>query len=403
MTNQEWLQQNNAKIEALQEKLANKVVAKGTIDITENGKHNVAGYSDANVNVPVPDLSNTTATADDVSVGKQFYNAQGELVEGSYVDMLQRRVDSSESCYYLFYQVQDEDMSWVKNLDTSKSKKMSYMFSNCKNATIIDVSNFNTSNVTTMEKMFQQCNNVLTLDVTNFDTSQVISMSAMFYDCKRLISLDVSNFNTSNVKSMGDMFMYCYVLTSVDVSNFDTSQVTDMNHMFYYCGKLKKLNLNKWDTSKVKYMNDMFDGDEELETILGTLDMISVTNASSIIRGCDKLKDITLKNIKISLQIGSGNGTSSSHYGYLLTLDTLLNTIKELHTNTSTSTLTLTIGTANQEKLANVYVKLIDITDEMRAEDPYIDNKAPFVQCESTDEGAMTLTEYAILKNWAIA
>ena len=39
----------------------------------------------------------------------------------------------------------------------------------------------------------------------------------------------------------------------------------------------------------------------------------------------------------------------------------------------------------------------------MRAEDEYIDNKKPCVVCESTDEGAMTLTEYAISKNWAIA
>ena len=59
-----------------------------------------------------------------------------------------------------------------------------------------------------------------------------------------------------------------------------------------------------------------------------------------------------------------------------------------------------------QEKLIiqeEIYVKLIGATDEMRAEDPYIDNKKPCIVCESTDEGAMTLKEYGISKNWNIS
>ena len=64
----------------------------------------------------------------------------------------------------------------------------------------------------------------------------------------------------------------------------------------------------------------------------------------------------------------------------------------------------MTFGTANTAKLENVYVKLIDITDDMRAEDEYIDNKAPFEVCESTDEGAMLVTEYVTtVKNWKLA
>lgn len=69
------------------------------------------------------DLSQTTATADDVLEGKEFYDASGEKVAGTYKDMLQARVDA-DGCEYLFYYYGKATVDFIKNLDTSKSTSM---------------------------------------------------------------------------------------------------------------------------------------------------------------------------------------------------------------------------------------------------------------------------------------
>jgi hypothetical protein len=74
-----------------------------------------------------------------------------------------------------------------------------------------------------------------------------------------------------------------------------------------------------------------------------------------------------------------------------------------LHDLTGGTTQTLTLSNPIKTKIDAIYVKLIEPTDEMIANDPYITNKKPCVVCESTDAGAMTLREYGISKNWQIA
>ena len=90
----------------------------------------------------------------------------------------------------------------------------------------------------------------------------------------------------------------------------------------------------------------------------------------------------------------------------MLTNESLLNTAKELWDNTNNAlggARTLTMATASKTNIQSIYVKLITPTAEQEAEDPYINNKKPCVECASTDEGAMTLEEYIISKGWAIA
>ena len=125
------------------------------------------------------------------------------------------------------------------------------------------------------------------------------------------------------------------------------------------------------------------------------LDLQSCNTIDTPFNGCSALEEVYFCNIRASLQVASG-----TTYGHMLTVESLIHLIKELRDVGSAKK--LTIDTVNIEKLANVYVKTIDITDDMRAADPFIDQKLPFAICESTDEGAMHIVDYAKLKNWDV-
>ena len=307
------------------------------------------------------DTSDATATAEDIRLGKTAYIANGKAI-GTAERSLKKLLDSKKKTYYLFHFFENDSIDGL-------------------------IEYADTSNVTNMSSMFYNC--PLLTTVPAFDTSNVTNMSSMFYNCTSLTTAPA--FDTSNVTNMSNMFNDCASLTIVPA--FDTNKVTDMSNMFYRCTSLTTV--PAFDTSNVTNMSGMFQRSSSLTTV-SELDMFKVSSASSMFSECTSLTNCFLRNIKISLIIGSG-----TKYGHLLTLESLLFMIKEL-INTG-SKKTFTVGTANLEKLANIYVKTIEITDEMRTEDPNIDLKLPFETCESTDEGAKLITKYVGDKYWALA
>lgn len=340
-------------------------------------------------------------------------------------DMLQQLMDVKKSCKYLCEKSTGTDLSFISGLDTSEVTDMSYMFDNCLNVTTLNLSNFDTSKVTTMSYMFRYCSALAELNVDNFDTSNVTNMTYMFFACKVLPSLDVSSFNTSKVTNMNNMFSSCYKLTSLDLSGFDTSKVTNMSNMFYDCRELESLNIKGWnlgevttmsyflyankkleeidftdvDTSKVTNMTGMF-GSSQIKTIKN-LDMVSVTvnsYTSSMLSSCTNLENLYLKNIRADLAIGY-----YTTWGMKYSNENLIFIANELWDLTGSTSHRLSMSTPSKTVIKNIYVKLVDVTDEMRANDQYIDNKKPCVACESTDAGAITLEEYIISKNWSVA
>lgn len=202
---------------------------------------------------------------------------------------------------------------------------------------------------------------------------------------------DGVTLTTSNVTVFASFFAFCYNLTRAPM--FDTSKATTVNNMFRECTGMVYVPL--LDISQATNTSGMFLYCKALPTI-PELDMRSSTNASNMLQYTNKMTECWLRNIKTNLQVGSGTS-----YGHLLTLDSLIHLIYECRDTGSQKT--LTVGSANLEKLANVYVRTIEITDDMRAKDDLVDEKLPFEVCESTDENAMLIIEYAAEKNWSIA
>ena len=175
---------------------------------------------------------------------------------GSGTDMLQERVDATNSCDYLFYEYKGDNVDFIANLDTSKVTNMFNMFYNCSNITTIpplDTSNvtnmknifrgcsklvnspqLNTSKATNMQSMFQAC--ISLTSIPQLDTSKATSLYAVFESCKELNTLP--RLNTSQSTNFATTFKLCNKLKYIDISYYNISSTSNVNNMCQYCYSL---------------------------------------------------------------------------------------------------------------------------------------------------------------------
>lgn len=215
-------------------------------------------------------------------------------------------------------------------------------------------------------------------------------IAQFFARCSLLTKIPL--FDTSNVVNVNEMFNRCSKLKEVPA--FDFSSLTGFYGMFTECSELEEVPLFKTTTGKIETAHYMFSNCRKLKKI-PKFDFRNVTRLNYFSWYCTEITEIWVRNIKVNLQVGSGTS-----YGHLLTVESLMHLIYELRDTGSAKT--FTVGSANLEKLKNVYVRQIEITDKMRVEDDLIDEKLPFEVCESTDEGACSIIEYVSYKNWEI-
>lgn len=326
----------------------------------------------------------------------------GSTVEArSGIDRLQWKCDNMKSLAYECYNTKLENVDELfDGLDVSNVEDFSYLFYQAyKLKSLPELKSKVVKNINYMlaNQNMNQAFNSATLeeiDLTGLEGEAVYCNYLVNYRSNFKKIIFSPNLKITNLKN-GFTMGYQPYASLEQIEGLNTSECTDFSGAFSSQQKLKSLLLN--NTSKGTTFSNMCLSCTSLVTV-ETIDLISATSASSLVNGCTKLENLTVKNVKINLQIGSGTS-----YGRLLTDESLINTAKELWDMTGSTSKTLTASTDSKARFDAIYVKLVDVTDEMRAEDEYIDNKKPCVVCESTDEGAMTLKEYVVSKNWALA
>ena len=233
---------------------------------------------------------------------------------------------------------------------------------------------------------FKDCENLKKITI-NRDGTTACNAKYAFARCKLLEDfLGDFSFNQLDVENM---FEDCYKLKSLPL--IDISYSSSAYKMLYGCSELTTVTIN-CDGSKTSRLNQMMSGCRKLEEINGAFSLAKATDVGNIVYNCINLKRVSFTDIKVALQVGSGTS-----WGHLLELDSLIKLCKECIK--TSSSLKLTVGSANLEKLASVYVKFTDATQTEIA----TGEKGEVEVCESTDAGAMTISDYMILKNWTLA
>lgn len=259
-------------------------------------------------------------------------------------------------------------------IDTSEGTNFRAMFSQCTAATSIPF--INTSKGVNFTQMFGSCTKIT--EAPEIDTSNGEDFSYMFNRCGNL--LRPPKLNVSKATTLKSMYAYCSSMT--EAPELDAPNCNTFSDIFNGCSSLTSIsNIN---TSKGAYFEYAFYNCANLKTI-ENIDMSNAYKVTYMFDGLPALENLYIYNVDVNLTIGNASS------GTLLTVDSLVHTIKELRK--TYGTLTLTMGEANIAKLEGLYCRVLDDTTK----------KMPMELCESTDDGAMTLTEYAALKNWVFA
>ena len=197
--------------------------------------------------------------------------------------------------------------------------------------------------------------------------------------------------NNVSIQSIQSAFYSCYSLQ--EITGIILNEDNDMNSFCENCDNLKVVNFEANNVKNMSYAFQSCDNLETVQTITMSLNQFE-TCFNNAFYWCKKLTNLTIKNIKSNLQVGSG-----SNWGHLLTLDSLIGLCKEC-INTG-SALTLTVGSANLEKIQNSgkYFKFVDSSVTEIA----VDEKGEIEECDSTVTGSFTITDYMAMKNWTLA
>lgn len=371
-------------------------------------------YSKVNVNA-VSSSIDSNIIPDNIRNGIKILGIEGTMLPQGE-DMYQQLVGTVGKIPGLNNNSTITNYDFLNNLDTSEITDFGSVF--YKDSKLSRIPNWNFSNGTNFYQMLYDCsiadNIVLNIPKAKNISSLFSSSGVLYEHLDRNISI-INNtgtigvidnvfynninqtnfplFDCTNVTTSSGAFYNC--LAMEEIPNYTFTKLTKANQMFLACKKLKSV--PNIFSNTITNASQMFQTCESLESC--EIDLLSCTSNSQMFYNCYELTNLKLHNIKINTTIGT-----NTSYGTKITLDSLIFCIKELWSyKDTTTTRTLTMSTNSKDLITNTYVKLITPTQEQIEADPYIESKLPCQVCDSADEGAMTITAYANLKNWTIA
>lgn len=227
--------------------LDNSLIPSGTLNITENGEHDVASYEKVNVAVAGSGESTLKKLLDYTKSSKSLVSGQATITDFTgYIEY--NDTENVENMSYMFSGC--TALTTPPQLNTSKAKNMQSMFENC--STLKSIPLYDTHNVTNMSAMNKVCSNLISIPQLNTDI--VTDMSNRFLSCIRLENLS-TRIVTDNVTNITSMFSACYKIKVIDISHYKISSTSNCSAFANSCYSLVALVIRSFGTNYVLNSN----------------------------------------------------------------------------------------------------------------------------------------------------
>lgn len=251
-----------------------------TINITENGQHDVARYSLANIQVDgltrYVNKNGTLVANDSTLIGGEFGNAT---------------ILSDNALYYAYYKLDSlkgiVDLSNITSITGTQAGY--YAFYQCTSLTSVDLSSLdNITGESACYYMFYGCTGITSINLSSLTTiSGSNACQYMFYGCTGITNVDLSSLTEINAKSAcNGMFYGCTGITSVDLSALTTvGGQTACSYMFRGCTSLKRLLFPSLNTVSGDPFSSMLTGCSDVLVVFPAELESTITSLSSYNNG----------------------------------------------------------------------------------------------------------------------
>ena len=240
--------------------LDSSLIPSGTLDIYENGIHDVEQYAQVNVEIQSGiDTSDATATSEDILLGKTAY-ANDEKIEGtieeydgSNSDMtaplgssLKELLDYTKSTSRMFYSNKTitDLTAYISYSDTENVIDTTYMYQGC---TELLKSSTNLQSATKISGMYSGCSKLRLIEIYNYNISSASNANQFAASCYSLKALVFRSFGEKYIAGTS-MFLNCYHILGTQDSTYNPQGLRD-GYIYMPRDMIEKVSkTNPWDS-----------------------------------------------------------------------------------------------------------------------------------------------------------